>query len=113
MTSQERIHSILHREPVDRIGVFEHFWGRTAEKWREQGHLQEGEDLTQHFGLDVHTCWNLSLVADLDFEREVLEETEETVLARDGNGAVLRTHKLHDSTPEHMDFAVKNRVAWE
>ncbi|NCO40965.1 MAG: hypothetical protein COZ06_13800 [Armatimonadetes bacterium CG_4_10_14_3_um_filter_66_18] len=113
LTSQERIHNILHRQPVDRIGVYEHFWGATHQKWQQQGHIAPGEDLTKHFGLDIHSCWCFSMVADQDFQPEVLEETDETVLTRDGNGAVLRRHKLHDSTPEHVDFAVKSRPKWE
>ena len=32
---------------------------------------------------------------------------------RDSNGAVLRRHKLHDATPEHVDFLVKDRAGWE
>lgn len=52
-------------------------------------------------------------MAKLDFEPVVIEETDETVLVRDGNGALLRRHKLHDSTPEHVDFLVQDRAAWE
>ncbi len=25
----------------------------------------------------------------------------------------LRRHKLHDTTPEHVDFTVKDRASWE
>ena len=53
------------------------------------------------------------MVADLDFVPVVLEETEETILTTDGNGATLRKHKLHDATPEHIDFLVKDRQGWE
>ena len=113
MTGIERIGNILRRQPVDRIGLYEHFWGDTLQKWQGQGHIREGEDLATHFGFDMTTSWAFSLVADLDFEPEILEETEETVVTRDGNGAVLRRHKLHSSTPEHIDFAVKERAAWE
>jgi len=35
------------------------------------------------------------------------------LLRLDGNGATLRAHKLHDSTPEHVDFTVKDRKTWE
>jgi len=31
----------------------------------------------------------------------------------DGNGATLRRHKKHDTTPEHIDFVVKDRQGWE
>ena len=113
MTSIERISRILARKPVDRIGLFEHFWGDTRRKWAAEGLLAADEDPHDHFGYDLQTSWPFSYVADLDFVPEVLEETSDTILTRDGNGAVLRRHKLHDATPEHVDFAVKERPAWE
>jgi uroporphyrinogen decarboxylase len=113
LTGIERISNILRRHPVDRIGLFEHFWGDTRRAWHEQGHIREEEDLADHFGFDMELCWAFDLVADLDFEPVVVEETEETILTRDGNGALLRRHKLHDATPEHVDFTVKDRATWE
>ena len=113
MNGRERIDNILHRRPVDRIGLFEHFWSDTQRAWTEEGHIKPGENLADHFGFDMELSWAFDVTADLDFEPEVLEETEETILTRDGNGAVLRRHKLHDATPEHIDFLVKDREAWE
>jgi len=113
VTSVERIQRILRREPVDRIGVFEHFWGDTQKKWTAEGHLVEGESLEDHFGFDMQLCWPFNLVARLDYVPEIVEESSETILTRDGNGAILRRHKLHDSTPEHVDFLVKDRASWE
>ncbi|MHC4480085.1 MAG: uroporphyrinogen decarboxylase family protein [Planctomycetota bacterium] len=112
LSGAERIGRLLRREPVDRIGLFEHFWGDTQKKWTAQGHLKDGEDLAAHFGFDMSLLWPFNMVADLDFEPQVVEETEETILTRDGNGALLRRHKLHDATPEHVDFAVKDRASW-
>ena len=113
LTGIERIGNILKRKPVDRIGLFEHFWGDTLKKWQNEAHITQGEDLATHFGFDMATCWAFNMIAQLDFEPEVLEETDETILTRDGNGAVLRRHKLHNTTPEHVDFAVKERQSWE
>ncbi|AEE96997.1 uroporphyrinogen decarboxylase family protein [Mahella australiensis] len=113
MTGVERMASILKRRPVDRIGLYEHFWGDTQKKWTEEGHLKNGENLADHFGFDMDECWPFNMTADLDFIPEVVEETEETVSMRDGNGALLRHHKLHDTTPEHIDFMVKDRQGWE
>ena len=113
LTGIERIDNILKRKPVDRIGLFEHFWGDTLKKWQNEGHITQKEDLAEHFGFDMATCGAFNMVARLDFVPEVLEETEETILTRDGNGAVLRRHKLHNATPEHVDFAVKDRRSWE
>ena len=113
MTGKERIASILAHRPVDRIGVFEHFWDDTQRAWAEQGHLGTNENLSDHFGYDLELVWPFSLVADIDFTPQVVEETAETRLVRDGNGALLRRHKLHDATPEHVDFLVKERAAWD
>jgi len=113
MTGVERISNILKRKSVDRIGLYEHFWGDTAKKWVKEGHMKEEESFSDHFGYDIEEMWAFNLVANLDYVPEVVEETEETILQRDGNGAVLRRHKLHDSTPEHIDFMVKDRKSWE
>ena len=113
MTGKERISRILRHQPVDRIGLFEHFWGDTERQWRAEGHIPEGQSLPDHFGFDMQTCWPFNCIADLDHGLITVEETEETILQRDGNGALLRRHKRHDSTPEHVDFAVKTRQEWE
>ena len=57
--------------------------------------------------------WAFNLMADLDFQPVTVEETEETILQRDGNGALLRRHKKHEATPEHVDFLVRDRRGWE
>jgi len=113
LTGRERINNILRRKPVDRIGLFEHFWNDTHATWTQQGHLKPDESFSDHFGFDLELAWPFDMVADLDFTPEVLEETDETRLVRNGNYAVMRVHKLHDSTPEHVDFLVKDRAGWE
>ena len=113
MNGRERISRILKRQPVDRIGLFEHFWGDTLKKWQAQGHIREDEDLADHFGFDMSECWAFDMKADVNFKNEIIEETADTILERDGNGAVLRRHKLHNATPEHVDFMVKDRTFWE
>ncbi len=113
LTSIERISNVLARKPVDRIGVHESFWGDTIARWASEGHLRKDEDFGEHFGHDMRTCWPFDFTADLDFTPEIVEETEETVLTRDGNGALLRRSKTHDATPEHVDFLVKERAGWE
>ena len=113
LTSKERMARILKLQPVDRIGLYESFWGDTQKKWSDEGHVGSEESLQDHFGMDIRESWAFNMVADLDFEEEIVEETEETKLVRSGNGALLRWHKLHASTPEHVDFLVKERTAWE
>jgi uroporphyrinogen decarboxylase len=113
MTGKERMSRILKHQSVDRVGLYEHFWGDTYKAWHEAGKIKEGASFADVFGYDMDECWPLNTVADLDFERQVVAETEETITYLDGNGAVLRRHKLHDTTPEHVDFRVKEREEWE
>ncbi len=113
MTGKERMERILKHQPVDRIGLYEHFWVDTDAAWKAQGHMGPEESFEDHFGYDMQEHWAFNLVADLDFKTEVVAEAEDTITFLDGNGAVLRRHKFHDTTPEHVDFQVKERADWE
>ena len=113
LTSKERIMRILKHQPVDRIGFFESFWTETIAKWRNENYLQKDESPEDHFGFDIRLSWPFNLVADLDFKEEIVEETDESKLVRNGNGALLRWWKSKAGTPEHVDFLVKDRTGWE
>lgn len=113
MNGKERTLRILKGQPVDRIGFFEHFWGDTHKAWRSEGYIGENESFENHFDMDMQECWAFNLVADLDFERTVVAETENTITYLDGNGAILKRHKHHDTTPEHIGFKVQEREDWE
>ena len=73
MTGKERMQRILRHEPVDRIGLYEHFWNDTYQAWQQQGHIAPGESYEDHFGFDMQEHWSFNLTADLDFERQVVE----------------------------------------
>ncbi len=113
MTGKERIAAILKHQPVDRIGAYEHFWDDTYKEWREQGHIGANESFNLHFDHDITACGCLNMVAKYDFEPQVVAQTEDTITYFDGNGATLKRHKYHDTTPEHIDFKVKDRSDWE
>ena len=113
MTSRERITRILKREPVDRIGLQGSPWGEATERWREEGGLGPEENAGAHFGYDMASGGWLAMHADLDYEEEIVEETEEHKLVRNANGALLRWWKAQAGTPEHVDFLVKDRAGWD
>jgi uroporphyrinogen decarboxylase len=136
-TGKERIAQVLWRQPADRVGLFEVFWTETARRWSAEGHFSKPEMVEDHFGLDLRRCRALDIIANLDAGEEVVDEndttqfgfvgapaasgrreeviaeTETTRLVRDGNGAVLRWLKGSSGAPEHVDFLVKDRPAWE
>ncbi len=113
LSSRERMARILKRQPADRIGVHESFWPETDRKWRAEGHVPEGESLDDHFRLDLRKYGGHTMVAWIDYKEEVLEETDQTKLVRNANGAVLRWWKHKSGTPEHVDFLVKDRRGWQ
>ena len=113
MTGKERITRILGHQSVDRIGLFEHFWNDTHKTWEEQGHCRTEDSYEELFGFDIQEWWTFNLVADMDFVPKIVREDENTYTTLDGNGATLRRYKSHDTTPEHVDFMVKDRVLWE
>lgn len=113
MTGKERTRRLLQGKPVDHIGLFEHFWGDTHREWTKRGWVKETDQFADLFQFDMDESWPFNLAADLDFEPEIIAETQDTVTIKDGNGAILRRHKFHDTTPEHVDFTVKEREDWE
>ena len=113
MNGKERTQRILNRQHVDRVGIYEHFWADTQKVWINQGHISAGESMARHFQFDMDEAFCFEMMADLDFKKQIVEETEDTITFLDGNGAVLKEHKHHDSTPEHVDFHVKEREGWE
>ena len=122
MTSKERVARTLARQQPDRVPIYDKFWFETERAWREQlgcpfvFHPQrskydwsqtspETQDKTlwEMFDMDItEVAWpdyRLRLV-----EPTVVEETDEWVLERDGNEAVLRWWKHKMGTPEHVGF---------
>lgn len=113
LTGIERTHNMLYRKPLDRIPLYEHFWNDTHREWNQRGWIPQDVSFADFFDFDMDELWAFNYTADMNFVPEVVEETEETILARDGNGALLRRHKHHDTTPEHVDFLVKDRAGWQ
>lgn len=114
MTSKERILNILNHKPVDQIGVYERFWGETRELWEEEGHIQKGESFVNHFDLDIEECsWVLNMTVDIDFVPEVVDEDEDTITIKNGNGAILKGHKHHSATYDHIGFMVNEQEDWD
>ena len=113
MTHKERFLSALNREPVDLLPCGDSIWSETRAKYISEGHLQEDEDATLHFDMSWRTGGWLNGVADLDFEEVIINETDETILKLDGNGAQLRRWKNKNGTPEHVGFTVTDRSGWE
>ena len=131
MNSRERVALTLARQQPDRVPIYDHFWFETERDWREQlgcplildpdrsdydwgGAAPERQttSLQEIFDMDIaEVAWpdyRLRLV-----EPEILEETDEWILSRDGNEAVLRWWKHKMGTPEHVSYGIDSPEKWE
>lgn len=113
MTHKERFLAALNRQPVDRLAYGDGLWGETSAKYVAESKLRDGEDAVAHFDMSWRAGGWLDSTGDLDFQDVLIEETDETILKLNGNGAQLRWWKNKAGTPEHVDFTVKDREGWE
>lgn len=112
MTHRERFLGSLNRQPVDRLPWGDSLWGETRARYIAENQLDRDEDPVTHFDMSWRTGGWLNSTARLNSE-ELIEETEETKLVKNGNGATLRWWKNKQGTPEHVDFDVQDRSGWE
>lgn len=113
LTGIERISRQLKHQCVDRIGCMESFWKDTARKWAEDGKIPEKTHPVEHFELDLRESWPFDLRIECGKSDTLIAEDDSTMTFLDGNGATLRRHKFHDSTPEHIAYSIVDRADWE
>lgn len=113
LTGIERMQNVLKHKELDRIPFYEHFWGDTQREWAAAGTIAADAELDDVFNFDMNESWALNLTADIDFKEQVIDETEDTIITLNGNGAMLRNHKFHTTTPEHIGYKIQEREDWE
>jgi len=133
---------LLKKEIPDRMGLYEHFWSETLCGWVKDGypvkkvHKKEGEtkwdeetgryvkvekendyiqpvDTGEYFNYDIVNCGGWFDTALFPGRNEVIEETEEWQIIKDGRGAILKWWKKKCGTPEHIDFEIKTSEIWK
>ena len=113
MTSRERVTALLNHEVPDQMGLFEHYWPETLnEVWPKQGY-PEGASPEVYFDYDIRMCGGWLNTEPFPGSWEVLEETEEWRVTRDGRGASLKYWKAKSGTPEHIGFDCDSPEKWK
>lgn len=120
-TGREAVDNLLRKKPADFVPMHDAPWGDTIRKWVKQG-MPTGEDgkavdAGKHFGDDMAGCggwfpWTAKVIEAEDIE-DIVEETAEWKVLRNGNGALLKWWKHKAGTPEHVDFHMTNRKIWD
>lgn len=141
MTSRELINNLLHGKKADRVGLMDSPWSDTIAIWVKQGYptrmvykevgetywcredgryekvkvageYEEPVPPWEHFRYDMVGVGPWFDVMPLRGQSEVLEETEEWEIRRNGAGAALKYWKHKSGTPEHIDFFMTSRSVW-
>ena len=94
------------------MSIFEHYWPETLrDSWPEQG-LPKGCDPQVHFDYDIWGCGGWIDSKPFAGRSEVIEETDEWQITRNGAGARLKLWKNKSGTPEHVGFDVTSPEKW-
>lgn len=89
MTPKERVMRSLNYEPVDRLAIFDSFWGGFVANWRKAKNPPPDMDIHDYYKIDIAIC-----VADespFPSLVKTLKESPTEKITRDGYGRVIRT----------------------
>jgi uroporphyrinogen decarboxylase len=116
-TSRDVIDAMLRGDIPERVGFTDSPWGQTLDKWLTQGYPadENGKPVSpvDYFGFDLAGCGGWFPRKAKLIDDEVIEETDEWKLVKDGNGSYLKWWKTKAGTPEHVDFSMTSREVWE
>jgi uroporphyrinogen decarboxylase len=118
MNSRQIIDNLLRKKPAPRMGISqEGIWGDAKRNWVKEGYPadEKGEPLPSEdvFPFDMVNTGGWFDAMPIRGKEEIVEETAEWVVKRNGAGAALKWWKNKSGTPEHMDFRMTSRAVWE
>ncbi|HRU04685.1 MAG TPA: uroporphyrinogen decarboxylase family protein [Candidatus Brocadiia bacterium] len=140
LTARENMQRTFDGKPAEWIGVMDSMWSDTLRKWSEQGYptrrvrstvkmtvKENGADVEkeaeqeedapvppdERFGFDMMDVGGWFDMMPLKGVNELVEESDEWVIRRNGAGASLKYWKNKSGTPEHVDFRMTSREVWE
>jgi uroporphyrinogen decarboxylase len=91
-------------------------WRRDDGRWEEadkDGDYEEPVPAWEHFGYDMVGVGGWFDLMPWRGYEELVEETDEWEVKRNGAGAALKYWKHKSGTPEHIDFRMASRDIWE
>jgi len=109
MTTHERFTRMFEHKEADRIPIIDYPWQGTVLRWRKEG--LGDQNWIDYFGVD--RVVNIDVDVSPQFERRIIEETEEFVTYFTNWGVTMRQQHVPDSTPEFLNFTVTNPDQWK
>lgn len=112
MTTHERMSRMFEHRDADRVPITDIPWESTIARWRREG-LPEDTDWGEYFDLDRIVFLGGEVVeTGPRFHAEVIEETDSYRIERDSWGVLKKNFKPVSSTPQYLDFTIKDRETW-
>ena len=118
MTHRERWTRVMNFQSVDHVPDEEFgYWDNTFRVWHGQGlsrQITNNANCDPYFGFAPRSSVPVHVGLTPGFSEEVLEETGEYRIFRDGDGVVKQVFKSgKDSIPHYLTFPLKGRKEWE
>ena len=110
MTTHERMTRVLNFEEPDRVPLTDSPWGTTIARWRKEG-FPANVSVGDFFGFEKIA--GIGVDNSPRYPGRVIEETEEYVIQTTAWGATMKNWKHAASTPDFLDFKIKDRETWE
>ena len=113
----KEVDALLRGTRLNVVPLYDSPWGDTLAKWVTQGYPVDAAgsaiDPIEHFGFDMATVGGWFDWISKRGPQEIIAETDEWKIVRNGNGAELKWWKHRSGTPEHIRFAMSSRAIWE
>jgi uroporphyrinogen decarboxylase len=109
MTSRERFVRMYQHREADRIPIIDAPWAATVERWHREG-MPKDVGYVDFFGLD--RVAGISCDNSPRYTERVIEEDEDSITKFTVWGGTMRNWKHSASTPEFLDFTVKDPDSW-
>lgn len=115
--SKKVIEGLLGRGEITRMGFYELIWPDTLRQWTNEGYPEDEQgqpaEPTEFLDMDMYSVGGWFDTLPIRGYEEIVEETDEWVVRRNGAGASLKFWKNRSGVPEHIDFRMTSREVWE
>lgn len=110
MTTRERFLRILSRQEADRVPIQDSPWAGTIRRWEREG-MPHGMDYRDF--LDIDKAEGIGVDISPRYEERIIEETDKYAIMTSPWGVTMKYLKEEDTTPEFLDFTVKDSAIWQ
>ena len=109
LTTHERMTRMFEHREADRVPILDIPWETTVERWHREG-MPESVKFSDYFDLDHRG--HIFCDHSPRYPMETVEETSEYRTYTTDWGVTLKNWKHITSTPEYIDFRIKDWDSW-